>query len=104
MAEVKEKIKEKKKRKPRDSWDKAEIEYFLNLIKEKQIIAMLDGKKFKVKDVFKKLEEPMEKAGYKKDAEQMINKLKLLKRKQYLIFKIKISIIFDFLIFNLIIF
>lgn len=69
------------KGKKRNVWSPAEIRYFLELIKEKQIMGLMDGKRLRVTDIFKSLVGSMREQGFVRDASQMIVKYKNLKGK-----------------------
>lgn len=69
------------KGKKRNVWSPAEVNYFLELIKEKQIMGLMDGKRLRVSDIFKSLVGPMREQGFVRDASQMIVKYKNLKGK-----------------------
>jgi len=69
--------------KRRQSWDKEETRYFLNLIKERKIMKCLDNKKFRANDIFKYLETDMHEKGYEKDWKQMQTRFKTLRRNLY---------------------
>lgn len=61
------------------NWLEKETVCFLELCVEKQILAIMDGRKFKHVEIFKMLEPEMAKRGYPKTADQMKLKLKNLK-------------------------
>lgn len=65
--------------KKRINWGEEETRTFLELCTEKQIILLMDGKKYKHIDIFQSLVEDMEKKGFCKTAQQMKLKLKNLK-------------------------
>lgn len=56
-----------------------ETTVFLQLCIDKQILAIIDGKRYKHIEIFKMLEPEVEKHSYKKSADQMKLKLKNLK-------------------------
>ncbi|EFN76601.1 hypothetical protein EAI_04234, partial [Harpegnathos saltator] len=61
------------------NWKEEETRIFLELCSEKQIIALMDGKRHKHVSIFYSLVEDIEKKGYFKTAQQMKLKLKTLK-------------------------
>lgn len=61
------------------NWGEEETRTFLELYTEKQIILLMDGKKYKHIDIFNSLVEDMEKKGFFKTPQQMKLKLKNLK-------------------------
>lgn len=65
----------------RNLWTAEETEFFLELLKEKKNLQILDGKRFKVQEVFRALETEMKKNGYDKDCNKMKTKFKNLKGK-----------------------
>jgi lipid A disaccharide synthetase len=65
-----------------ESWDRGEeTEYLLRLIRERQIMKKLDGKKFRAEEIFHHLERPMHDTGYLKSAKQMQTRFKTLRCK-----------------------
>ncbi|XP_071649413.1 zinc finger and SCAN domain-containing protein 29-like isoform X2 [Temnothorax longispinosus] len=65
------------------NWGEEETRTFLELCTDRQIIALMDGKKHKHVDIFNLLVEDMEKKGFSKTAQQMKLKLKNLKLAYY---------------------
>lgn len=61
------------------NWTEKETRTFLELCIDKQILAIMDGKKHKHIEIFRILVPLMEETGYPKTAEQMKLKLKNLK-------------------------
>ncbi|XP_032686615.1 uncharacterized protein LOC116851387 [Odontomachus brunneus] len=68
--------------KKRESWETEETRYFLKLIKERQVMKTLDGKRFRADDIFKHLELPMNEKGYNKTSKQMQTRFRTV-RLQY---------------------
>ncbi|XP_039311911.1 uncharacterized protein LOC113005003 [Solenopsis invicta] len=66
----------------RESWETEETRYFLQLMRERQVMKSLDGKRFRADDIFKHLELPMNEKGYNKTAKQMQTRFRTL-RLQY---------------------
>lgn len=64
----------------RNTWSEEETMFFLGLLKEKKILQVLDGKRFKASEVYKALEKEILKKGYNKDANMMKPKFKNLIR------------------------
>lgn len=50
--------------KKRESWEIEETRYFLKLMRERQVMKSLDGKRFRADDIFKYLESPIRDKGY----------------------------------------
>lgn len=67
--------------KKRNTWSEEETIFFLGLLREKKILQILDGKRFKTAEVYKALEKEIIKHGYNKDANMMKTKFKNLKGK-----------------------
>lgn len=67
--------------KKRINWTEEEVLHFLSILKEKRIIELMDGKRFKAAEVFKALVPEMAKANFIKTPEAMKIKLKNLKGK-----------------------
>jgi len=65
----------------RDVWLHHEITTLLTLLREKQIADLMDSKRFRTSDIFKSLENDMNKNGIMRDAKQIQIKYKSLKRK-----------------------
>ena len=65
----------------RDIWLHHEIMALLSLLKEKQIADLMDSKRFRTTDIFKSLENAMNKKRIIRDAKQIQIKFKSLKRK-----------------------
>jgi len=65
----------------RDVWLHHEITTLLTLLREKQIADLMDSKIFRTSDIFKSLENDMNKNGIMRDAKQIQIKYKSLKRK-----------------------
>lgn len=55
--------------------------FFLILLKEKKILSLLDGKKFRATEIFKSIEADMKEKGFPRDHLQMRTKFKNLKGK-----------------------
>ncbi|XP_071632161.1 uncharacterized protein [Temnothorax longispinosus] len=68
--------------KKRKSWETEETRYFLKLMRERQIMKSLDGKRFRADDIFKYLESPMNERSYNKTSKQMQTRFRTL-RLQY---------------------
>lgn len=66
------------KKKPA-TWDVKETECFLAIIKDLQVIALMDGKKFRTSEIFKKVEETFRNKGYYKTHMQLLDKFKAMK-------------------------
>lgn len=66
------------KKKPA-TWDVKETECFLALIKELQVTTLMDGKKFRTSEIFKKVEEAFKDKGYNKTHTQLLEKFKAMK-------------------------
>lgn len=62
------------------NWSEDETRAFLELCIEKQILKLMDTKKFKHVDIFRSLVSDMQKRGFSKTPEQMKLKLKKLKQ------------------------
>jgi tRNA(His) 5'-end guanylyltransferase len=62
-----------------ESWNKEETEYLLRVIRERQVMKRLDGKKFTAEEIFQHLERPMHDRGYLKIAKQMQTRFKPLR-------------------------
>lgn len=67
--------------KKREAWDVEETRFFLALIRERQIMKNLDGKRFRADEIFRHLESAMSERGYTKNAKQMQTRFKTLRRK-----------------------
>lgn len=67
--------------KKRDSWEIEETRFFLHLIMERQIMKSLDGKRFRVDEIFQHLESPMVERGYTKSWKQMQTRFRTLRCK-----------------------
>ena len=65
-----------KSKKKRNVWT-----LFISLIKEKQVLGLMDGKRIRVSDIFKTLIAPMRERGFVRDVNQLIIKYKNLKGK-----------------------
>lgn len=61
------------------NWGEEEIRVFLEMCIEKQVLAIMDGKRHKHVEIFRMLEPQMKEKGYAKTADQMKLKLKNLK-------------------------
>jgi len=83
IERTEEHIKESKKMetKKRESWEIEKTRYFLKLMRERQIMNSLDGKRFRADDIFKYLESPMKEKGYNKTSKQMQTRFRTLRRK-----------------------
>lgn len=68
------------KKKPA-TWDVKETECFLALIKELQVTTLMDGKKFRTSEIFKKVEEAFKDKGYNKTHTQLLEKFKAMKKR-----------------------
>ncbi|XP_077282254.1 uncharacterized protein LOC143908462 [Temnothorax americanus] len=68
-------------RKKPATWDVQETECFLAIIKELQVIALMDGKKFRTSEIFKKVEEVFKSKGYQKTPTQLLDKFKTMKKR-----------------------
>jgi len=62
-------------------WSNNEVRCFLTLMKEKKILGLMDGKRWRVNEIFKSLVEPMKQNGYPRDVAQLLFKYKNLKCK-----------------------
>lgn len=67
--------------KKQDSWEIKETRYFLQLMRERQVMKSLDGKRFRADDIFKYLESPMKDKGYNKTSKQMQTRFRTLRCK-----------------------
>ncbi|KAK4883090.1 hypothetical protein RN001_006409 [Aquatica leii] len=65
----------------REAWEVEETQFLLPLIREKQILKALNGKRFRAADIFQHLEEPMHERGYHKNGKQMQTRFKTLRSK-----------------------
>jgi len=63
----------------RNVWSSNEIRYFLQLLHEKHILGLMDGKRLRVSDIFKTLVAPMREMGYVRDPTQLSVKFKNLR-------------------------
>ncbi|XP_043269305.1 uncharacterized protein [Venturia canescens] len=70
------------RKRKRHSWEILETKYFLDLVRRRKETNNLDGKRFRVEDIFAHLEIPMAKRGYVKTSKQMQMRFKTL-RMQY---------------------
>lgn len=64
-----------------ENWEAEETRYFLQLMRDRQILKSLDGKRFRADEIFKYLESPMNEKGYNKASKQMQTKFRTLRRK-----------------------
>jgi len=71
------------KKKKGINWLEKETNYFIQLCIEKQILRLMDEKKYKHIDIYKSLEPAMKEAGFIKSGEQMKLKMKHLKEMYY---------------------
>jgi len=60
-------------------WNVEETECFLTIIKELQVTTLMDGKKFRTSEIFKKVEEAFKSKGYNKTHTQLLDKFKAMK-------------------------
>lgn len=67
--------------KKRNNWDRDETRFFLNLMLDRKVMKCLDGKKFRADQIYIHLESPMAEKGYKKNAKQMQDRFRNLRRK-----------------------
>lgn len=65
----------------RDLWTYTETEDFIKILKENQILKLMDSKRFRVVEIFKFLKNEMKNIGYSRNATQIQIKFKALKRK-----------------------
>lgn len=65
----------------RDTWGDEETDHFLALIREQNVLAKLDTKKFKVDQVYADVEKSMAEKGFNKSVPQLKTKLGNLKSK-----------------------
>ncbi|EFN85571.1 hypothetical protein EAI_17550, partial [Harpegnathos saltator] len=56
-----------------------ETQYFLKLMRERQVMKSLDGKRFRADDIFKYIESPMNEKGYIKTSKQMQTRFRTLR-------------------------
>jgi len=76
----------------RDLWSYDETLALINILKEKQILKIMDNKRFRIAEIFKSLQQDMIKKGYCRSATQIHIKFKALKRKYNYKFDIYFSI------------
>ncbi|KYQ46675.1 hypothetical protein ALC60_14323 [Trachymyrmex zeteki] len=67
--------------KKRESWETDETRYFLKLMRERQVMKSLDGKRFRAVDIFNSLESSLNEKGYIKTSKQMQTRFRTLRRK-----------------------
>lgn len=67
--------------KKREHWDVEKTRFFLRLVRERQVMKSLDGKKFRADEIFQYLELPMYERGYTKTPKQMQTRFKTLRCK-----------------------
>lgn len=73
----------------RDIWSYDETQILINIIKEKNILKIMDNKRFRIAEIFKSLENDMKSKGYCRSAKQIHIKFKALKPK----YKFKFNIL-----------
>jgi len=78
-------------------WNVEETECFLTIIKELQVTTLMDGKKFRTSEIFKKVEEAFKSKGYNKTHTQLLDKFKAMKS-TYI--KTNIVIVLSFIYFD----
>lgn len=78
---------EKGKKRVRDVWSNEETDFLLQIIKEKNILDVLDAKKYRRDSLFEKeIVSEFDKKNYKKNLGQIIDKFDNLKSKSNFIY------------------
>jgi len=79
----------------RDIWSYDETLILINILKEKNILMVMDNKRFRIAEIFKSVEKDMKNKGYCRSATQIHIKFKALKRKYNFKFNILLNIFLE---------